>query len=360
MTCPACGFKNPSHSKFCQSCGQKLAQQSSASATDRRIRIGREADNDLVIADHQQVSRHHAMVVRKPNGQFIIEDLGTRNGIKVNGRRIEGPTTFVLTDEIKLGSYILNTAELAYDNVSNESLAAPIMVGSNNAKLSSVGRGREGAARPENENADVPSEPRQSEPASSGDNPPRQNLSGVACPFCGAPLPSGVLGRDIKFCSNCSSQLFHTGQPHRSDKLDAGSVIWMCGLMVVLALGYLVFPWLAGNAIIEVQPKKLPVTFGLTVFTLFLVGCHLITGALNQKFSRSASGLTFLLTLLVFMGPLLDILVAAQKIKSLPDGAISRLFEEFTKVYLKKVEFGGWLTLGASFVAWISPHTGQD
>ena len=134
----------------------------------------------------------------------------------------------------------------------------------------------------------------------------------------------------------------------------------MCGLMVVLALGFLVFPWLSGNAIIEVPPKKAPVTFGLTVFTLFLVGCHLITGALNQKFSRGASGLTFLLTLLVIMGPLLDILLEAQKLKNLPDGAISRFFEEFTKVYLKKIEFGAWVSLGASFVAWISPHTGED
>jgi hypothetical protein len=77
------------------------------------VRLGREADNDLVIGDHQQVSRHHAVVSVGAGGQLMIEDTGTRNGTKVNGRRIQGPTPFALTDEIKLGSYLLNTADLA-------------------------------------------------------------------------------------------------------------------------------------------------------------------------------------------------------------------------------------------------------
>ncbi len=48
-----------------------------------RVRIGRLADNDLVIPD-PGVSRHHAEVV-EDNGRYLIRDLGSTNGTVVNG-----------------------------------------------------------------------------------------------------------------------------------------------------------------------------------------------------------------------------------------------------------------------------------
>lgn len=52
--------------------------------------IGREDDNDLCL-DHATVHRHHALLHRTPEAQFLIRDLSGRsgNGIKVNGRRVD-------------------------------------------------------------------------------------------------------------------------------------------------------------------------------------------------------------------------------------------------------------------------------
>ena len=50
--------------------------------------IGRIEDNDITI-EHRSVSRHHAKVVREGNGYRIV-DLGSANGILLNGLETEG------------------------------------------------------------------------------------------------------------------------------------------------------------------------------------------------------------------------------------------------------------------------------
>ncbi len=50
---------------------------------ERRIRIGRQADNDLVIVD-PGVSRHHAEIINE-SGTCTLHDLGSTNGTYVNG-----------------------------------------------------------------------------------------------------------------------------------------------------------------------------------------------------------------------------------------------------------------------------------
>lgn len=50
---------------------------------DGRIRIGRQADNDLVLPD-PGVSRHHAEVVLERRA-YVLRDLGSKNGTLVNG-----------------------------------------------------------------------------------------------------------------------------------------------------------------------------------------------------------------------------------------------------------------------------------
>jgi pSer/pThr/pTyr-binding forkhead associated (FHA) protein len=53
----------------------------------RVITIGRDSDNDIVLND-PSVSRHHAKVAYQ-NGQTVIEDLGSSNGIHVDGVRVQ-------------------------------------------------------------------------------------------------------------------------------------------------------------------------------------------------------------------------------------------------------------------------------
>ncbi|RPI49938.1 MAG: FHA domain-containing protein [Chloroflexi bacterium] len=66
--------------------------------------IGRWQDNDLVV-DDRWVSRHHARV-RREGDQYLIEDLGSKNGTLVNGRRISGPTLLADGDEIQVSPLV--------------------------------------------------------------------------------------------------------------------------------------------------------------------------------------------------------------------------------------------------------------
>jgi type VI secretion system protein ImpL len=58
-----------------------------------RIRIGRQADNDLRFEPtvERQVSGHHAEIISQA-GTFLIRDLQSKNGTYVNGHRITEPT----------------------------------------------------------------------------------------------------------------------------------------------------------------------------------------------------------------------------------------------------------------------------
>ena len=68
------------------------------------IRIGRAPDNTVVLEDGS-LSAHHAVLHRRDNG-FEIVDLGSTNGIEVEGRRV---LTHDLRhgDELKIGSVLL-------------------------------------------------------------------------------------------------------------------------------------------------------------------------------------------------------------------------------------------------------------
>lgn len=64
--------------------------------------IGRSRECEIVLAD-SGVSRQHARVA--PSGEgWTIEDLGSTNGIAVNGRPVRGPRELEPGDRIELGS----------------------------------------------------------------------------------------------------------------------------------------------------------------------------------------------------------------------------------------------------------------
>ena len=68
----------------------------------QRLRIGAQADNDLVV-DDETVSRHHAEV-RARGGALEIEDLGSTNGTLVNGERIAQPQRLQPGDRVHIAS----------------------------------------------------------------------------------------------------------------------------------------------------------------------------------------------------------------------------------------------------------------
>ena len=88
------------------------------------VRIGKAEDNDFVVND-PYVSRYHAQLTRNDQGELLIEDLGSTNGIFVNKDRvIRKKITSV--DTVRLGDYyVLNINDvLKYDNDYSEEFAA--------------------------------------------------------------------------------------------------------------------------------------------------------------------------------------------------------------------------------------------
>ncbi len=67
-------------------------------------RVGRQADQDLVLADIS-VSRLHLRIHRRPSG-YRLQDLGSGNGTLVNGKRVE-EVDLVSGDQIELGNTVL-------------------------------------------------------------------------------------------------------------------------------------------------------------------------------------------------------------------------------------------------------------
>ena len=66
-----------------------------------RLLIGRGAECDIVVAD-RQVSRHHARVRRLAEGEYEIEDLGSKNGTHLNGIALQPPRRLVDGDGIQM------------------------------------------------------------------------------------------------------------------------------------------------------------------------------------------------------------------------------------------------------------------
>jgi pSer/pThr/pTyr-binding forkhead associated (FHA) protein len=68
------------------------------------VNIGRQLSNDIIVED-KRVSRYHAQVKYQPDGNFAIFDLGSTNGITING--IPNMRQHVLRngDRFTIGSY---------------------------------------------------------------------------------------------------------------------------------------------------------------------------------------------------------------------------------------------------------------
>jgi len=73
------------------------------------LRIGRMKENDIVISN-ASVSRFHA-VLKRENGQVILEDSGSENGCYVNGTRVAGSIALAPGDEVQIGKHQLILSE---------------------------------------------------------------------------------------------------------------------------------------------------------------------------------------------------------------------------------------------------------
>lgn len=72
--------------------------------------VGREAEHDLQLNFEDGASRQHCRIFAE-RGQVFVEDLGSRNGTKVNGKRIANRTPITGRDEVEVGKVKLRLVE---------------------------------------------------------------------------------------------------------------------------------------------------------------------------------------------------------------------------------------------------------
>lgn len=70
-----------------------------------QLTVGRAPDNDITL-DGLQISNHHARLVNA-GGQITVEDVGSTNGVYINGARITGRRPLQPRDIVQVGPFVL-------------------------------------------------------------------------------------------------------------------------------------------------------------------------------------------------------------------------------------------------------------
>ncbi len=78
---------------------------------NRQILVGRADSNDLRLYD-ASVSRRHARISVE-NNRFVVTDIGSANGTKVNEQEIGGPTILQPGDKLKIGDFVFDFEEVS-------------------------------------------------------------------------------------------------------------------------------------------------------------------------------------------------------------------------------------------------------
>jgi pSer/pThr/pTyr-binding forkhead associated (FHA) protein len=95
--------------------GMKSGLQYRLNPKRRRLRLGRDASNQVQILD-KKASREHAEIVFD-DGWFVIRDLGSSNGTWLNSDRLEEEKPLEDGDRIRIGGVILEFTEDAEDEI---------------------------------------------------------------------------------------------------------------------------------------------------------------------------------------------------------------------------------------------------
>ena len=82
----------------------KLGIPKDIQLTQEPLVIGRSREADISLLD-DKVSRTHACI-RFSDGQFFLKDLGSRNGVWLNGQKIDSDVPVKPGDRIQVGSTV--------------------------------------------------------------------------------------------------------------------------------------------------------------------------------------------------------------------------------------------------------------
>jgi pSer/pThr/pTyr-binding forkhead associated (FHA) protein len=79
-----------------------------------RTLIGRDRDTCDVVLEDEGVSRQHASVTKEATGFYVLHDLGSRNGITVNGQKVTR-RTLISGDSFALGGTTITFQSVAVE-----------------------------------------------------------------------------------------------------------------------------------------------------------------------------------------------------------------------------------------------------
>jgi pSer/pThr/pTyr-binding forkhead associated (FHA) protein len=113
ITCTACGKTRSSTERCCDFAGAKspaisvaaeiiIASGDHVPIAVKWLRLGREADNDIILKDDGYVSRYHAWITFEDD-HFWVEDLGSTNGTLLNSQPLVRRELLASGDKIKIG-----------------------------------------------------------------------------------------------------------------------------------------------------------------------------------------------------------------------------------------------------------------
>jgi pSer/pThr/pTyr-binding forkhead associated (FHA) protein len=72
--------------------------------------VGRAADCDVVLTRSRKISRKHCCIAQVGN-RYIVRDLGSLNGVRINGARVKNEARLKFGDELAIGDvlYVLRS-----------------------------------------------------------------------------------------------------------------------------------------------------------------------------------------------------------------------------------------------------------
>jgi len=82
------------------------------------ITIGRKEGNTIRLTE-RNISRRHAKLT-KSNGSFLLQDLNSYNGVRINGQRVEAETSLNAGDQIHIGDYTIALQLEGHDVIATE------------------------------------------------------------------------------------------------------------------------------------------------------------------------------------------------------------------------------------------------
>lgn len=120
--------------------------------------LGRHADNAIRVFD-RRVSKHHAEIVRRSDGRFVIRDLGSRNGMTLSGTRVF-EHVFDHGDVVSIGDVELEFVATPDSEVTLSHISVDVLGGDSVVRQS---------VEPDTERVFLPSKNRENDPSLAAD-----------------------------------------------------------------------------------------------------------------------------------------------------------------------------------------------